>query len=152
MEIEIRQARVDDAPVIALLRQAMWEEMNPSRRAGPGYVERLSAYWRRMLSAQLATGWVAETDRHIVGSAMLLLHEHPGRPGNESLVRGYVTSVYVVPDARYHGIGRRLMDTLIDWAREHGLQRLELRTSTMGRKLYDQAGFEPAEFLVLRLE
>ena len=44
------------------------------------------------------------------------------------------------------------MDTLIGWAREHGLQRLELRTSTMGRKLYDQAGFEPAEFLVLRLE
>ena len=57
--------------------------MNPSRRAGPGYVERLSAYWRRMLGAQLATGWVAETDRRIVGSAMLLLHEHPGRPGND---------------------------------------------------------------------
>jgi GNAT superfamily N-acetyltransferase len=150
--IVIRFASADDAPVLARMRAAMWEEINPDRRADEQFVEQLAAYWRQMLATELATGWVAEADQRIVGTAMLLLHEHPGRPGVESLKRGYVTSVFVAPEARYQGLARRLMDTLIDWAREHGLQWLELRSSTMARKLYEQIGFEPAEFLVLRLE
>jgi len=152
LDIDIRQARVDDALVLANMRAAMWQEMHPGARAGAAYIEELAAYWRRMLGAELATGWVATDGERIIGSAMLLLHEHPGRPGNESLIRGYVTSVYVVPEARYQRVGRRLMDALIEWSREHGLQRLELRSSTMGRALYQQTGFEPAEFLILRLE
>lgn len=152
MELEIRHAVVDDAPVLAQMRAAMWEEMNPAVGAGAEFIEQLTAYWRRMLGAELAVGWVAQAESRIVGTAMLLLHEHPGRPGNQSLVRGYVTSVFVVPEARYQGAGRQLMDRLIGWSREHGIQRLELRSSSMARKLYEQIGFEPLEFLALRLE
>lgn len=150
--IDIRRARVDDALDLAHMRAAMWEEMNPAEQADAGYIEATVAYWRRMLGAERAVGWVAEAGARPIGMAMLLLHEHPTRPGQGALVRGYVTSVYVVPEARRHGIGRRLMETLVGWSREQGLQRLELRTSTIGRTLYERAGFEPAEFLILRLE
>jgi hypothetical protein len=41
---------------------------------------------------------------------------------------------------------------VIAYGREHNFQRLELRTSDMGRDLYESVGFEPAEFLILGLD
>ncbi len=145
----IRPATSDDAYTIARMRQAMWDEMNPDQPAPRAYREALYVYWYEMLESGRTVGWIAE-DGGPIGVAMLLLHDHPPRP-HGALRRGYVTNVYVEPSHRRNGVGRRLMQAVIDYGREHGLQRLELRTSDMGRSLYESLGFEPAEFLILRL-
>jgi GNAT superfamily N-acetyltransferase len=146
----IRPATPDDAYTVARMRQAMWDEMNPDRPAPREYRESLFVYWYEMLESGRAVGWIAE-DGGAIGVAMLLIHDHPPRP-HGAIRRGYVTNVYVEPAYRRTGVGRRLMGAVIEYGHEHGLQRLELRTSHEGRALYESIGFEPAEFLILRLD
>jgi GNAT superfamily N-acetyltransferase len=96
-------------------------------------------------------GWIAEQNATPIGMAMLLLRDHPPRPTGEAR-RGYVTSVYVMPQHRRQGVGRALMEAVIAYGREEGLQRLELRTSEQGRVLYERVGFTPQEVMMLRLD
>jgi putative acetyltransferase len=59
-----------------------------------------------------------------------------------------VKSMHTASAARGRGIGRALVDHLIDFARDHGLGRLSLETGSMAafapaRALYANAGFRP---------
>lgn len=147
----IRPATVDDAYTLARMRQAMAEEMRPAAPPDASFRERTFVYWYEMLETGKAVGWIAEVDGTPVGMASLLLHHHPPHPWGERR-RGYVHGVYVAPAYRRQGHGRALMDVMIGYGREHGLQRLELRTSEAGRPLYTALGFEPLEILILRLD
>jgi putative acetyltransferase len=74
----------------------------------------------------------------VVGTAGLL------RTGPTS---GEVRKMFLLPEARGHGVGRALLDAVLDAARARGLERLTLTTrSRYGRaiRLYERAGFRPA--------
>lgn len=144
----IRRAVPDDAYTLARLRHEMWNEMDPDRPAASDYRERLFVYWYETLSAGRTVAWLAEGAAGPVGMVALLLHHHPPVPISERR-RGYVTAVYVRPESRRQGLGRALMEAAIDFAREQGLQRLELRTSQAGRPLYTALGFKVQEVLAL---
>lgn len=147
----IRRATPDDAYTIARLRQAMWDEMSSDQLSTAAFREATFVFWYEALESGRAVGWIAEDDGKGVGMTMLLIHHHPPRPFGE-IRRGYITSVYVIPAARRNGHGKALMDAAIAYGRETGLQRLELRTSMMGRALYESVGFESAELMILRLD
>lgn len=143
----IRPAVPDDAYTLARMRHEMWDEMDPDRPAGPDYRERLFVYWYETIAAGTTLAWLAEVDGQPVGMVALLLHFHPPLPTTERR-RGYVTAVYVVPAHRRQGLGRALMEQVIAYGREHGIQRLELRTSPMARPLYEALGFRAHELLM----
>ncbi len=147
----IRRATLDDAYTFARMRQAMAEEMQLDAPSDASFRERTYVYWYAMFEAQKAVGWVAEVDGRPIGMASLLLHHHPPIPFGERR-RGYVHGVYVIPEYRRQGHGRALMNAVITCGHEHGLQRLELKTSEAGRSLYTALGFEPYEILILRLD
>lgn len=146
----IRRATANDAYQIARLRQAMWDEMNPQQPSNAAFREATFVYWYEQLAGEHAAGWVAEVEGGTVGMALVLLHQHPPRPFGP-IRRGYVTSVYVAPKHRCKGHGRALMEAIIAWGREQGLQRLELRSSDDGRELYQAVGFESQELLMVYL-
>jgi ribosomal protein S18 acetylase RimI-like enzyme len=60
----------------------------------------------------------------------------------------YLAELYVVPDLRGQGIGRALMDAVLEFAREQGADYMELNTSdddVAARKLYESLGFTNRE-------
>jgi len=60
----------------------------------------------------------------------------------------YLEELYVVPDRRGQGHGRRLMETAIGLARERGATTMELGTAlddTAARGLYESLGFSNLE-------
>jgi ribosomal protein S18 acetylase RimI-like enzyme len=60
----------------------------------------------------------------------------------------YLEELYVVPDRRGEGHGRRLMETALAVAREHGATTMELGTAlsdTAARGLYESLGFSNLE-------
>lgn len=147
----IRRATIEDVPTIARLRQAMWDEMNPDRPAAPAFIDATSAYWTDTFGSGRGVGWLAEHDDVAVGMAMLLINHQPPRPFGE-IRRGYVTSVYVAPEHRRHGYGRALMLAMIEYGRAEGLQRLELRSTEVGRELYEVVGFRNEGYMLLPLD
>jgi phosphinothricin acetyltransferase len=83
---------------------------------------------------------VATADGHVVGWGSL-------NPFSPRRAYQYVAdfSVYVERDWRGRGVGRRMLERLIDLAREHGYHKMVLSTfptNTLGVALYERLGFQ----------
>lgn len=79
--------------------------------------------------------WVALDRGHVVGSVAL-------RDLGEGTLE--LKRMYLRPDARGHGLGRRLLATALDYARESGADVVRLDTSQRmetARRLYEAHGF-----------
>jgi molybdopterin-guanine dinucleotide biosynthesis protein A/predicted GNAT family acetyltransferase len=79
--------------------------------------------------------WIALREREVVGSVAL-------RALGENEVE--LKRMYLRPEQRGHGLGRRLLETALEWARENGARRVKLDTSEhmeAARRLYEARGF-----------
>ncbi|MCU1661892.1 MAG: GCN5-related N-acetyltransferase [Pseudonocardia sp.] len=80
--------------------------------------------------------WIAELDGRRVGCVFCVAGDRPGMAKLRVLL--------VHPDARSHGLGTRLVDTCVAFAREVGYERIQLWTNdslTTARRVYLAAGF-----------
>lgn len=137
--MKLRPATIADAEAIASLQRVQI-------LAGHGMVqspeqcptkEEIAARFASYEGATLRV--VAETDGAIVGEAELkqLVPKRCAHVG--------VLSVGVHPDFHRRGIGRALMQHLIDHAKSHGLKRLELNVRSdnhAAQALYRGLGFQ----------
>jgi ribosomal protein S18 acetylase RimI-like enzyme len=93
-----------------------------------------------MSDFDLGRSRIAVADATPVGVCVLGVRGH----------EGWVGGLGVVPSARRQGLGRRLMDTVIDEARTAGLRRVSLEVlelNTPAIALYEQLGFESTRML-----
>ena len=105
---------------------------------------------RDAMSAGEYVAWVAHPAnnhaRVVAGAGVQIrrLLPRPDSSGTGVLVgrEGIVLNVYVDRDYRRRGLARRLMETIIEWARETRVVRLVLHASAEGRPLYESLGFE----------
>ena len=59
---------------------------------------------------------------------------------------GHLFQMWVAPDCRGHGIGRMLVNSVVEWARSKGARTLLWSVAcgnTPARRLYESAGFGP---------
>jgi len=91
------------------------------------------------LSSETDLPLFAAHDGRLVGLAWGKF-ESPGEPA------AHLFQMWVAPEARGLGIGRWLVESVIDWAKSNGARSLELAVTvgnTGARRLYESAGFEP---------
>lgn len=69
----------------------------------------------------------------------------PGRPSARWL---YAANVYVGEAHRRQGVGRTLVQALVDFAEREGMVRVVLAPSAMSVPLYASLGFRPADDLM----
>lgn len=98
-------------------------------------VARVAADFVQQYDAAREYAWIAERDGEIVGSVFLTkADEHTAK----------LRLLYVEPSARGLGIGRLLVRTCIDGARERGYRRMTLWTNAVlsaARGIYVAEGF-----------
>jgi GNAT superfamily N-acetyltransferase len=130
----VRPARPDDAPLLArMLHDFNTEFADPS--PGPEVLaRRVLAFIESGAMVYLLGGGGPD------GFAEVSFR--PSVWADEPV--GYLEELYVVPRRRGEGIGRALMNAVIDLARERGAAGLEVvtgETDTAARALYESVGF-----------
>jgi ribosomal protein S18 acetylase RimI-like enzyme len=125
------------------------EATEPAIRAGGGFGwlrvpprRLLQRYWQGVLLVPERELFVARLNRRIVGSAQLL----KPAPNNEAQAHAAsMTSFFIAPDARGHGLARGLMREVEARAREIGFRVLNAdvrETQTAAIQLCAECGFE----------
>jgi ribosomal protein S18 acetylase RimI-like enzyme len=150
-EITYRAATVDDAAVLATLRWHMEAERHDDALPLEEYTAAYEAGTRAELARGTHRAWLAEADGRPAACVLLIWWVLPPNFENPDRKRGFVSSVYTLPEYRRQGIARRLMEMLVEHARKEGLQRLILWSSDLGRPLYESLGFVPSRGMELNL-
>ena len=137
-EIQVRQATSEDAEAIArLLRDFNLEFLEPTPE-----VETLNGYVRRLLEESEMAVLLAGDGP----DGLALLRFRPSLWTGES--EAYLQELYVVPDLRGQGIGRRLLEETLEFVRAAGATGIDLNTGetdTAARALYESMGFTNRE-------
>lgn len=141
--IAIRPATADDIPDLVRLRRTMFESMgydDPAQLAAAD--EAAAAYFATAIPTGAFYGWLAFTvTGQTVGSGGAVIDRHPPGPNNLSGQSGYIMNVSTLPSYRRQGIARRMMQTILHWLAERGIQHVTLHATETGRPLYEQMGF-----------
>ena len=133
--VQIRPAIPNDIPTIATVLHAAFSEYEPIYTPG-GFAattptaNQIEARWHE------GPVWVALQNGVIVGTVSAV-------PKGDSL---YIRSMAVLPEARGHRIGQRLLDQIESYAREHNHTRLYLSTTPFldrAIRLCESYGFQP---------
>jgi GNAT superfamily N-acetyltransferase len=140
---EIRQAVAHDAPDLARMRHALYSEQGPERESLDEYVDRFAGFVHDALASDAWRIWVAELQAGIVGTIWLQLVERVPRPGEDrgELPIGYLTNVFVEPELRDGGLGSRMLEEIITWARARGVEEIIVWPSERSYPFYERAGF-----------
>ncbi len=95
--------------------------------------------WRERLASPIAATFLATSDGKDVG--LVVGADYVGRPGAAGLF-----SLWVSPSTRGTGVADPLVQTVIDWARSAGYERVLLDvadTNLAAVRLYERNGFVP---------
>jgi ribosomal protein S18 acetylase RimI-like enzyme len=147
-EIVIRAATPRDLPRVAELAGElvrMHHAVDPARFLLPERVEEGYAWWlERELGRAEAVVIVATIATQIVGYAY---GTREGRDWNALLdEHGAIHDVFVAPDARRDGAGRKLVVCLVDELKRRGAPRIVLSTmiaNEPAQRLFAACGFRP---------
>jgi GNAT superfamily N-acetyltransferase len=154
VETVVRPATIDDLSIVVAFRLALLHEHAEHPIYGtlhPEAESRALRLFAEQLGADNEASFLAWHGgrcvgmlrcSHAFGSALLLPSAY-----------GYVSSVYVVPEARRQGVLRTLIDAADAWCRERGLTQLRLHNAIGNHNAaaaWGALGFEPVEQLRVR--
>lgn len=150
--VRVRLADATDISTIARHRAGMFADMGllPDESHFT-LVLMTTDYLQSAIPSGEYLGWLAvlEADpRMVIGGAGVQLRrvlpfpsEGPRGPTIALGRQAIVLNVYTDPAWRRRGVARRLMETVLAWARAHQIESLVLHASDDGRVLYEDLGF-----------
>jgi GNAT superfamily N-acetyltransferase len=150
----LRQASTADLDVLVEHRRAMFEEIGHRDSVA---LDHMALKFRRWLLEHMNAGdylaWLLiSPDGSIATGAGLWLMDWPSHMVGRSDRRGNVLNVYTAPQFRRRGLARTVMDAVLQWCRDNGVDTVILHASPAGRKLYEEMGFRPTNEMRIVLQ
>jgi GNAT superfamily N-acetyltransferase len=144
MKYTVREASPADVVELARLR---WEFRGDGQavQSQSDFMEDCEAWLREAIpSGRWVIAVSASETGTLFGCMYLQCIEKVPSPDEIRRSWGYVTNAYVADERRGIGVGRKLLDLLIDAARARRLEFLIVWPSEKAVSLYGRAGFQPA--------
>ncbi|NUP41169.1 MAG: GNAT family N-acetyltransferase [Streptomyces sp.] len=141
----VRQAAEHDIAELVRLRQLLFEDLggdffNPSSGDG-GWRDALAEALKEQLTADAVRILVVDGDQGLAACGIGTIERRLPSPRLRNGRIGQVIGVVTDPAYRRRGHSRAIMRGLLDWFRERGVARVDLRASAEGEPLYRELGF-----------
>lgn len=147
--LEIRAPVPEDGAALADLK-IEWAAVGytPSLDGRADFIQALEQWMSRLGDSLVCR--VAVANGRPVGMAWMVVYERVPDFDERCRLSGDVQSVYVTPELRGNGIGRRLIASICAEADRLGIPRVTVHSSSRALPLYKRAGFEDLEELLAR--
>lgn len=146
-DVTVRMAAENDLTDVAGLRWR-WTREN-GETAGADRTEFTENFVRWALRNSATHHCVIATrGAAVLGMAWLGVLSRVPTPQSPERATGDVQSVYVVPEERSAGLGSAMIDALLEKARELGLERVTVHSSSRAIPTYQRRGFDYAKRLL----
>ncbi|MEU1006254.1 GNAT family N-acetyltransferase [Streptomyces tibetensis] len=145
--ISIRPARPDELAAVATLRWEWLVENGSDDLGERGEFVRHFVAWAKENAGSHRCMVLVRDDR-VIGMAWLAVVQRVPTPRAPRRASGDLQCVYVVPEARDGGLGGRLIRAVLDGARELGLERVTVHSSTRAVPAYARSGFQGSSRLL----
>lgn len=139
----VRRASAQDLETLVAHRRGMFHDMGYHDQTA---LDSMSTKFRPWLLARMNAGeylaWLAITpEGFIAAGGGLWLMDWPPHMVGSGPRRGNILNVYTKPEFRRRRLARRLMEVIVQWCRENGVDTVILHASPEGRALYESMGF-----------
>jgi GNAT superfamily N-acetyltransferase len=152
LDTSIHEATPADIPEILHQRRAMYEDMNYKDPVALTAMASVTAdYLNTALSNGSFRAWLAFAGNRAVGGGAIVISPWPAHPYDLECRRATILNVYTYSQYRRRGIGRQIMQTMIDWCKRESFARVSLHASPDGRHLYESLGFVTSNEMTLKL-
>ncbi|SDM28768.1 GNAT family N-acetyltransferase [Allokutzneria albata] len=146
-DIACRPCQANELAAVAELRWRWVQEIHGT----PGtaldeFVPRFVAWARESESSHRCM--VLVRGDVVMGMAWLAITPRVPHPRAFERASGDVQCVYVSPDERDRGLGGRLIEAVLSWARDLGLERVTVHSSDRAVPAYARYGFEASPRLL----
>ncbi len=102
----------------------------------------LSDYYLNHIKDKSFVGWLAIHDTIIIGTSGMSFSQKPPYYANPSGKIGLLSCMYTVEEFRRKGIGKNLLEKVINEAKEYGCGTVYITASKQGALLYENCGFQ----------
>lgn len=140
----IRRAAIGDIDSLIALRVSCLRDCG--NITDDAREEEMKAPLRRYLENTLPSGefvsWVAEYEGRLVACSGICFYAAPPDGHNLSGRAAHIMNMYTSPEHRGKGLATKLVDKVVNEARERGCEKVWLTASAMGRPVYERYGFQ----------
>lgn len=149
--MEYRIAAKDDIDILMAVRLEMLRKVN-DLSDDYQFPNELIEKSRNYFSEGKQTTVLAIQDGIVIGCASISYIEIMPTYSHPTGKRAHLMNVYTRADYRRKGIARKLVELLIDEAKEKGVTEISLDSTDLGRELYESLGFcKSDECMVMNL-
>jgi GNAT superfamily N-acetyltransferase len=147
----VRRATAEDAPFLAELRWSFRSPLGEVTEDRAAFTARCSAWMGTALGpGSRWRAWVAERGPQVVGGIWLQVIEKIPNPVVEPECHAYISNLYVMPEARGHGVGKALLDAALRDCRALHPHAVILWPTERSRSLYTRVGFAAPKDILTR--
>jgi ribosomal protein S18 acetylase RimI-like enzyme len=143
-KIKFRMATADDVDQLIGLRILMQCEVHhkSTDQVDSEYRQVLRDYFIQNLQSGIYASAVADNDGCLVSANGLIIYQKPPSITGGRGLTGYISNVYTLPEFRKRGIASELMNLLIKYSQDSGLDKLHLGATEDGKDVYERVGFK----------
>ncbi|MCC8182715.1 MAG: GNAT family N-acetyltransferase [Clostridiales bacterium] len=144
MELTIRKAASSDLEELMHWREIVLREVFsiPAEEYMTALLAANRAYYQNALENGEHAACFACAGGKIVGCGGVCLYREMPSPDNPSGKCGYLMNIYTLPDLRQRGVGKKVVQWLVQEAKRWGAEKIYLEASEQAYPLYRELGFQ----------
>lgn len=116
----------------------------------PGFIDKLKAdllnFFITEFKENRIFAFVAKYENEILGFGAMIIKRIPGDMKKSIYSEGEILNMYTLKHTRRKGISSLILAKLIEEAKNRGISKVSLHTSTDGEMLYRKFGFSEPEY------